>query len=138
VSRVLDTQLPGAPLTEQGAAQARALGTRLAPPAVLISSVALRAQQTAALLGAETGVPVQVLNGLHEVQVGDLEGRNDRVALETFGAIFLAWETGDFAPVRPAGNRRTNCWIATSRPWQGCGSGTSTEPPRTVWAPVTS
>jgi probable phosphoglycerate mutase len=103
VSRVLDTQLPGAPLTDQGTVQARALGARLAPPAVLISSVALRAQQTAALLAAETGVPVQVLDGLHEVQVGDLEGRNDRVALETFGAIYLAWQTGDFAARPPGG-----------------------------------
>ncbi len=105
VARRLDTALPGAPLTATGERQARELGERLAtrPLRVLVSSRALRARQTAAHLAAATGVAVEVVDGLHEVQAGDLEGLSDDGAHETFKTAMQAWFSGDLSARTPGG-----------------------------------
>ena len=105
VARRLDTRLPGAPLTEKGSHQARTIGQVIAsnPPAALISSQALRAQQTASFIEAATGVSVQVVDGLHEVQAGEVEGKSDEQSHEIFKAVFHAWHVGDLTTRVPGG-----------------------------------
>src|SRR5919107_4980970 len=74
---ILDTRLPGHPLTEEGHRQAAELADRLAdePVVAVYASRALRAQQTAKPIAARHGLAAQVLGGVHEVFIGDLEGR---------------------------------------------------------------
>ncbi|MFC9893163.1 histidine phosphatase family protein [Nocardia sp. NPDC127579] len=104
VAKILDTRVPGLPLTERGAAQAKAFGAHLsAPPQALFSSAALRARQTAAYIEAATGVPAEVLEGVHEVQVGELEGRSDRESHDAFLAVYHAWHEGDLTRRVPGG-----------------------------------
>ena len=105
VAKRLDTRLPGAPLTERGISQAQALSRRLAAsaPAALVSSHALRARQTASYVETATGVELQVRDGLHEAQAGDLEDRTDQEAHETFKKVFHSWHIGDLAVRVPGG-----------------------------------
>ncbi|MFE7744070.1 histidine phosphatase family protein [Nocardia sp. NPDC057455] len=104
VAKLLDTRIPGLPLTERGAAQAKMFGENLLrPPKVLFSSAALRARQTASYIEAATGVAAMVLDGLHEVQAGDLEGEHSEDAHRTFQQIYRAWHEGDLTLRVPGG-----------------------------------
>jgi broad specificity phosphatase PhoE len=104
VEKRLDTRPPGAALTQLGRDQARAFArTCIDPPGLLAHSVALRAIQTAGEIGAELGLPTEVLHGIHEVQVGDLEGRNDEAAVDEFDAVYRCWMAGDLAVPLPGG-----------------------------------
>ncbi|WP_109522889.1 MULTISPECIES: histidine phosphatase family protein [Nocardia] len=104
VAKILDTRVPGLPLTERGAAQAKTFGSSLlAPPVALFSSAALRARQTAGYIEATTGVAASVLDGVYEVQVGDMEGRGDVEAHEIFQRIYRSWHDGDLAQRAPGG-----------------------------------
>ena len=66
-------------------------------------SVALRATETAAEIGAELGLPTLELEGIHEVQVGDLENRNDDEAIDEFNAIYQRWHDGELDVPLPGG-----------------------------------
>lgn len=104
VARILDTRVPGLPLTERGMAQAKTFGAGLAtPPRLLLSSQALRARQTASYIEAETGVSSGVLDGVHEVQVGDLEGERSLQAHELFLRIYHSWHEGALTRRLPGG-----------------------------------
>ena len=98
VARRLDTALPGSALTEIGVTQARELGLRLRweKPIALASSHALRARQTAqyALESMELAIEPEVLDGVHEVQAGEFEGRNDRESHDAFHRIYNTWHLG--------------------------------------------
>jgi probable phosphoglycerate mutase len=104
VAKLLDTRIPGLPLTERGAAQAKTFGEGLLrAPKVLFSSAALRARQTASYIEAATGVAAMVLDGLHEVQAGDLEGQHSEEAHQRFQQIYRAWHEGDLTLRVPGG-----------------------------------
>ncbi|WP_063044071.1 histidine phosphatase family protein [Nocardia pseudovaccinii] len=104
VAKILDTRIPGLPLTERGAAQAKTFGSSLLrPPKALFCSAALRARQTAGYIEAATGVPVEVLDDIHEVQVGEMEGLNTEEAHAYFQRIYRAWHEGDLAERVPGG-----------------------------------
>ncbi|WP_433757964.1 histidine phosphatase family protein [Nocardia sp. CA-135398] len=104
VAKILDTRIPGLPLTERGAAQAKTFGSSLLrPPKALFCSSALRARQTAGYIEAATGIPVEVLDDIHEVQVGELEGLNTEEAHSCFQRIYRAWHEGDLAERVPGG-----------------------------------
>ncbi|WP_433729495.1 histidine phosphatase family protein [Nocardia sp. CA-129566] len=104
VAKILDTRVPGLPLTERGAAQAKTFGSSLSrPPKALFCSAALRARQTAGYIEAATGVPVEVLDNVHEVQVGELEGQHTGEAHAQFQRIYRAWHEGDLAERVPGG-----------------------------------
>ncbi|WP_072691376.1 histidine phosphatase family protein [Rhodococcus marinonascens] len=97
VERRLDTRLPGARLTSEGLSQAEMLGTDLAAKArtaALVSSQALRARQTAHFVEIASGIVVQVQDGLHEVQAGELEDRSDEESHKLFMKTFHLWHTG--------------------------------------------
>jgi broad specificity phosphatase PhoE len=70
---------------------------------MLMHSVALRATQTAAEIGAELGVETREHTGIHEVQVGELENRNDDAAIEEFNATYQRWHEGDLERPLPGG-----------------------------------
>lgn len=114
VARRLDTRPPGAELTDLGREQARAFADGLQhPPGMLAHSVATRAVQTASeirtAIVTATAIPGGIaartheFEGLHEVQVGDLEGRSDEAAHDEFNAIYRRWHGGELDLALPGG-----------------------------------
>lgn len=105
VVKALDSRPPGAPLNDLGHAQAAALGGRLAadPVTAVYASRAIRAQQTAAPVAVAHDLPVTVIDGVHEVFCGDLEGRSDLAAREQFDLTYAAWWRGDLDAHLPGG-----------------------------------
>ncbi|MBU9767187.1 histidine phosphatase family protein [Mycobacterium sp. TNTM28] len=104
VARRLDTVPPGAELTDLGHEQARrfagSLGQR---PSILAHSVARRAAQTATGIGMETGLAPFEFEGVHEVQVGELEDRSDDAAVAEFNRIYQRWHEGELDVPMPGG-----------------------------------
>jgi broad specificity phosphatase PhoE len=95
VERRLDTRPPGAALTDLGRDQARAFARGLTEkPRLVAHSVAVRASQTAREIAVELGVNTHELEGIHEVQVGQLEDRHDDAAIEEFNSIYQRWHQG--------------------------------------------
>src|ERR1700754_3560721 len=103
VERRLDTRPPGADLTPEGRGQARAFALDAGRPALLAHSVANRAAQTAAVIGAHVDVTTHGFTGIHEVQVGALETRNDDEAVAEFNAIYDRWQHGELDVPLPGG-----------------------------------
>jgi probable phosphoglycerate mutase len=101
----LDTAAPGAPLTEQGVRQARAVGAVLAaePLDAVYASTLDRARATAAEVARPHGLDVQVREGLREVLAGELEMRTDRESVERYLGTMVAWATGDLDAAMPGG-----------------------------------
>lgn len=105
VRGALDTALPGPPLTELGRTQADDLARRLAdePIVAVYASQATRAQQTAAPLAARFGVDVQVVDGVHEVAAGELEGATDHESIRIYMETVRRWTLGELEPALPGG-----------------------------------
>ncbi len=104
VERRLDTRPPGASLTPAGIAQARDFARGFERPAgMLMHSTALRASQTANVLGEVWGMPPREVQGIHEVQVGELEMRNDDRAVEEFNRVYERWHLGEIDVALPGG-----------------------------------
>jgi len=104
VERRLDTLPPGAALTPLGRDQARGFAHKVCTrPALLAHSVATRASETAAVIGAVLDVTAHELAGIHEVQVGALENRNDDDAVAEFNAIYKRWHHGELDVPLPGG-----------------------------------
>ena len=105
VAKILDTLLPGPGLTDLGRLQAEALGKELSSLAVtaLYGSRARRAQETAGVVGTVLGMTPGVVDGVHEVQVGDLEGRSDDASVDVFRGVYDAWRDGDLSARMPGG-----------------------------------
>lgn len=104
VERRLDTRPPGAALTELGHEQARTFAREWSHPVGLVAhSTALRAIETAGEIAGHLGLATVQLEGIHEVQVGALENRNDADAVEEFNAIYQRWQEGDLDLAMPGG-----------------------------------
>lgn len=103
VERRLDTRPPGTELTPLGRDQARAFARGTGRPAMLAHSVATRASQTAAVIGGQLETPAVEVAGIHEVQVGQLENRNDDDAVAEFNAIYDRWHRGELDVPLPGG-----------------------------------
>ncbi|CQD02352.1 phosphoglycerate mutase [Mycobacterium lentiflavum] len=103
VERRLDTRPPGTDLTPTGRDQARAFALDAGRPALLAHSVANRAAQTAAVIGSHVDVAPREFAGIHEVQVGHLENRNDDEAVAEFNAIYERWQHGELDVALPGG-----------------------------------
>lgn len=100
VDRKLDTQLPGAALTELGEQQAQAAGEEiLAQYDVdrVISSEALRARQTAALGFGHAFDDIPAVAGLHEVNAGRWEMQNSKEAHAAYFTAFRGFYGRDLA-----------------------------------------
>ncbi len=130
VDRRLDTRPPGAELTELGRDQARSFARSLPrPPALIAHSIATRAVQTAHHISTEintatntdatntdatntdatntdvtmSAVVTREFEGIHEVQVGELENRSDEAAHDDFKAIYRRWHGGELSLALPGG-----------------------------------
>lgn len=117
VRHLLDTRPPGAELTEQGRRQALEVGHELAEYsgerlAQVYSSIVLRAQQTAVLATStfekardleEGSVPLEVVQGIHEIDAGDFEMRGDEEAHLTYSKALNGWLHGDPTAALPGG-----------------------------------
>ena len=105
VRKILDTALPGPPLTDLGQEQAQTLADKLAGESIaaVYASHATRAQQTAAPLATALAMEVQVIEGVHEVGVGELEGRGDQEALRAYMGTVQSWTRGDLSATMPGG-----------------------------------
>jgi len=109
VERRLDTRPPGSSLTGLGVDQARRFARCYAQrPGMLVHSVALRAVETASVIGEEFGLEPRVVEGIHEVQVGDLEMRNDDEAVEAFNKVYERWHLGELDAALPGGETATD------------------------------
>lgn len=123
VERFLDTRPPGAELTPRGREQATEVGRELAELVgagggepgrlhTLVSSVALRAQQTAMLAARSFedyaglpayAVPVDVRTGVHEVFAGQFEMDNSEDAHRNYTVALRGWLDGDENARMPGG-----------------------------------
>lgn len=105
VRGILDTRLPGPPLTELGRQQSQTLAEGLGQESIsaVYASHATRARQTAEPLAEALAVDVQSLEGVHEVSVGVLEGRADQASVEAYMGVFRQWTRGDLSVPMPGG-----------------------------------
>ena len=105
----LDTALPGDSLTDFGVRQGVRFGfdNRPAREPVLVSSVARRAVETAEAIASVWDVDPVALEGIHEVQVGDLESRYDDEAHGVFTDIVNRWYAGEVDARIPGGESLT-------------------------------
>ena len=104
VERRLDTRPPGRALTDLGREQARAFARDWPHDVAMVAhSIALRAAQTASEIGAALGLDPHEFDGIHEVQVGELEDRNDDESVEEFNAVYQRWQLGDLDVRMPGG-----------------------------------
>lgn len=93
----------GGSLTVRGRHQARDLGERLdsAHVAAVVCSELSRSVQTAEIAAGVLGLPVRVLTGLHEFDVGSMHGQPfDATVAEP---VMTAWRRGDLAASFPGG-----------------------------------
>ena len=104
LERRLDTRPPGAELTEVGREQARDFArSRPHPPGLLLHSIARRAAQTANEIGDEFAMGTDEVDGIHEVQAGDLEDRTDDAAIAEFTGVYQRWCEGELGVAMPGG-----------------------------------
>jgi broad specificity phosphatase PhoE len=85
------------PLTERGRRQAEALADELAStasPSAIYSSPLLRAFETAAIVGARTGLEPKPVDDLREVDVGGWAGLSRTDVEERFPDAFRRWLDG--------------------------------------------
>lgn len=77
ISGLVDTTVPGPPLTPLGEQQAKDVAAELsiAPHDGVYASSMIRTQQTAQPLADDLGEQIVVLPGLREIEAGDLEGK---------------------------------------------------------------
>lgn len=105
VRKALDTLPPGPGLTEAGTNQAAELAERLSDEKVVAihASRAVRAQETAEPLAIRHGMSVDVVDGIHEIHVGELEGSSDTAARRQFEDVYASWHAGSIDTPMPGG-----------------------------------
>lgn len=97
-------------LTAVGREQAEQLTVRLVArvsqatqsPALFCSPLR-RTRQTAQIVAAALGVNIEVLDELRELNVGDLDGRNDREAWRIYESVLKDWRKGQYDRHFPGG-----------------------------------
>jgi len=98
-------------LTELGTVQARRLAHYLADaargPVSLFCSPLRRCRTTAEIIAARLGMDAVVIEDFRELDVGDLEGRNDSDVRKTYWAVLDAWRSGQDVAF-PGGERRSD------------------------------
>ena len=74
------------------------------PIAGIYSSTLLRAQLTAQPLAAARGLSVEVQEGLHEIEAGELERRSDWPSVQRYLEVISAWGLGELDVTMPGGS----------------------------------
>jgi broad specificity phosphatase PhoE len=103
----LDTKAPGPGLTALGEEQAAAVPEALVHETIagVYASILIRTQLTSRPLTTALGMPdATVLQGIHEIEAGDLEDRTDRPAVQRYMETAWAWGVGDLDPRMPGGS----------------------------------
>jgi broad specificity phosphatase PhoE len=108
LSRTFSYRVFDGDLTDWGIAQAERLAKTLSAArtgyGLLVCSPLRRARQTADIVAARLHLPVAAeLDDLREVNVGDLDGRNDDGAWQVYEAILAEWRSGRLKRRFPAG-----------------------------------
>lgn len=96
-------------LTTRGIHQAHLVGRRLATRAdaselVVLTSPAMRARGTAAIVASELGTEPLVDRDLREIDVGELSGRSDNEAWALCESLKRRWARGDLDAGYPGGD----------------------------------
>lgn len=93
VHGAVGTVVPGPGLTQLGLQQAQAVPDALADERIdaIAVSTMLRTHLTAAPLAAATGLEPVVVDGLFEISAGELEGRSDQDAVQTYMRTIFSW-----------------------------------------------
>lgn len=107
---LIETALPGTPLTPLGQEQAAKLPVRLADHGIarVLCSTATRSRQTATPLAAALGLELEVFADLAETVCGELDGRGAE-ALEIYQAIMHRWLAGERDLKVPGGESWNEC-----------------------------
>jgi broad specificity phosphatase PhoE len=94
---VLDTDVPGPSLTDEGKGQAQQLVRQLPHNEVdaVYASAMAEAQQTAAPLASELGKQVEILQGLQSINAGWYNGKPESMASSTYMLAPTNWLNGD-------------------------------------------
>jgi len=94
---VIDTSVPGPPITPKGEQEAKEAAVALSgtPHDGIYASTLIRTQQTAQPLADELGEQITVLPGLREIEAGDFEGRSDPAAIFGYFQPLRQWVAGD-------------------------------------------
>lgn len=85
-------------LTEKGRDQARRAGQWLKDKEIeaIYTSPFERAQETAGLIGEVIGLTPEIDDDLHELDCGELEGRDDKAAWDIVAAAMTQWKAGEW------------------------------------------
>lgn len=107
-SRTFSYRVFDGDLTDRGIAQAGQLAGALRAAGygygLLVCSPLRRARQTAGIISARLQLPVAAeLEDLREVNVGDLDGRNDDRAWQAYEATLARWRSGELGQRFPGG-----------------------------------
>jgi probable phosphoglycerate mutase len=105
-ARQLSHKVIDYPLTDLGVAQATTLARQLAGepgPAAIYASPLRRAAQTAEIIAARTSSDVMIVEGLRELDVGDLDGRCDEEAWAVYHQVLAGWRAGRHDSAFPGG-----------------------------------
>jgi broad specificity phosphatase PhoE len=94
-SGIIDTDVPGPGLSEDGKGQAQQVAHAHHDFDAVYASTMERAQQTAAPLAAEMGKQVEVLPGIQEIPAGWYNGKPDSMASSTYLVAPADWLHGD-------------------------------------------
>jgi broad specificity phosphatase PhoE len=109
LTRTLSYRVFDGDLTSDGRRQAAELARCLTasnagPVGRIVCSPLGRARQTAEIVAQRLEVPVVAeLEDLRELNVGDLDGRSDAQAWQTYSAVVDAWRAGDVRARFPGG-----------------------------------
>lgn len=101
----LDTAHPGPGLTERGTMQASLLPATLKDVDVnaVFASTLVRTSLTAAPLAQARQLDIEIRNGLHEIEAGELELRSDSQSIARYRQTLYAWGLGDLSTAMPGG-----------------------------------
>lgn len=99
----LDTGRPGPSLTALGRAQAASVPAALADEAIdaVFASTLVRTQQTAGPLATARGLEIGILDGVHEIEAGDVEMATDHASYKSYLETCVAWGSGDRSRMMP-------------------------------------
>ena len=105
VAGLLDTAAPGPGLTELGERQAAAIpqAFQSRPVDLIAVSNLVRTSLTAAPLVRDRGLTPMMLEGLREIEAGDLEMASDAADLRRYGMTVFEWVRGDAGLRMPGG-----------------------------------
>ena len=101
----LSTDHPGPGLTPLGVRQAEALPGALAGAGIeaLYVSTLIRTHLTAAPLARALALEPRVLDGVHEIEAGDLEDRSDAEAVHEYHRVVAEWYLTGLGEPMPGG-----------------------------------